>query len=151
MNQLFSLLIGFMLTSCSPAETTESPKFQTGYLYKVESAIPGKEVYICGQRPFNASGELVGPGNLSVQTKQVFDNLQESLRTVGMTLRNVTQVTYMVKGSPTTTSVDSSKAQAVNVQANSYFSIVPNIIEMKSVAQNVREDVLIEIEVIAVK
>ena len=147
-----SFLISFTLTGCKKDQPIEAPRVNTGYLYKVEPGIPGKEVYICGQRPFNATGDLVGPGNLGLQTRQVFENISESLKTVNMSLRNVTQVTYLVKGTTTNASaVAADKAQSITMQATSYLPILPSVVEMKNVAQTYREDVLIEIEVIAVK
>lgn len=147
-----SFLVSLSLTACQEDQPIEAPKVPTGYLYKVEPGVPGKEVYICGQRPFNTAGNLVGPGNLGLQARQVLDNINESLKTVNMSLRNVTQVTYLVKGSSTTaTAVEAVKAQSIKMLATNYFSVVPSIVEMKNVTQTVREDVLIEIEVIAVK
>ncbi len=148
---LVSFLIGLVLASCGQAQPREMPQPQvpTGYLYKVTAAIPGKLVYVCGQRPFNTNGELVGPGNLGAQVRQVFDNLRIALQTVDMTLGNVTQVTYSVK--ETSGIVDSSRIQTLNTLSATYFAKVPGIVEMKGVPLIVRDDVLIEIEVIAVK
>ena len=146
---LFSLLIALVLVSCGRAQPIEPPHVPTGYLYKVEPGIPGKEVYICNQRPFTTTGELVGPGNLRVQAQQVFENLKTALQSVDMTLRNVTQITYSIRGSSTT--VDTLSARALNTLATGYFTQMPAIIEMKNVSQLIREDVLIEVEVVAVK
>lgn len=148
---LVSFLIGLIMASCGQAQPREIPQPQVsaGYLYKVTAALPGQLVYVCGQRPFNANGELVGSGNLGAQARQVFDNLQTALQTVDMTLRNVTQVTYSVK--ETSGTVDSSKIQALNTLSATYFAKVPGIVEMKAVPLITRDDVLIEIEVIAVK
>ncbi|AUD07299.1 RidA family protein [Spirosoma pollinicola] len=149
MKLFFNALIGILLTACSQAQPTDTPQVQHGYLYKVEPAIPGKEVYICGQRPFNAAGELVGPGNLGLQTQQVLENVKASLKTINMTMLNVSQVTYFVRGD--STSVPTGSAQALSSQATSYFAKLPDIVEIKSVSKNVRDDVLVEIEVVAVK
>lgn len=145
----FYVLCGLILTACAKAQPSDTPQIPSGYLYKVTTAVLGKDVYICGQRPFNANGELVGVGDLTLQTKQVFENIKASLQTVNMTLRDVTQVTYMLKSA--STRVDSTQARAVNMLAIGYFTQVPAIVEMKSVSQNVRDDVLIEIEVVAIK
>jgi 2-iminobutanoate/2-iminopropanoate deaminase len=146
---IFTFLVGAFLASCGQAQPSDTPQISSGYLYKVETGISGKEVYICGQRPFNAQGQLVGASNLGLQTKQVFENLTTALKTVNMTLRNVTQVTYMIKNAATR--VDSVHVKVINAQAANQFTQVPGIVEMKNVAQNVRDDVLIEIEVTAVK
>lgn len=148
---ILSVLIGVVLASCGQAQPNDMPPPQvpTGYLYKVTTGAPGQLIYVCGQRPFDANGDLVGPGNLGLQARQVFENLKNSLQTVDMTLHNVTQVTYSVKGA--STRVDSSKIQALTTLATTYFVNMPNIVEMKGVSTLVRDDVLIEIEVIAVK
>jgi 2-iminobutanoate/2-iminopropanoate deaminase len=146
---LLSLVIGLVLVSCGRAQPIEPPHTPTGYLYKVEPGIPGKQVYVCNQRPFTVTGELVGPGNLRAQAQQVFENLKNSLQSVDMTLRNVTQVTYSIRG--TSVTVDTTNARVLSNLSTAYFTQVPNIVEMKNVSQLAREDVLIEVEVIAVK
>lgn len=148
---ILSLLIGLVLVGCGKAQPSEMPQPQmpSGYLYEVSTAIPGQKVYVCGERPFNSKGELVGQGNLTLQTRQVFENITAALKTVDMTLRNVTQVKYSVKG--TSDKVDSSSAQALNSLSATYFTTPPKITEMKGVSQIVRDDILIEVEVIAVK
>lgn len=146
---MFTFLVGAFLASCGQAQPSDTPQISSGYLYKIDTGISGKEVYICGQRPFNTQGELVGAGNLGLQTKQVFENLTTALKTVNMTLRNVTQVTYMIKNAASR--VDSAQARVINTQAANHFTQAPGIVEMKNVAQSVRDDVLIEIEVTAVK
>ncbi len=148
---LLNFLIGILIVSCSPAQPSEVPQPQatSGYLYKVEPGIPGKKVYICGQRPFNSTGEVVGPGNLEVQTRQVFENIITSLKTVDLTLLDVTQVTYLVKGEAT--NVDSNIVQSLNNFAATYFTKAPGIVEMKGISLIARDDILIEVEVIAIK
>ncbi|WP_020600368.1 RidA family protein [Spirosoma panaciterrae] len=151
MNYLRNVLIWLALASCSQAQTPVLPKAPTGYLYKVEPGIPGKTVYVCGQRPFNEAGELVGPGDLTAQTRQVFENIKTSLATVNMTLQDITQITYSVKESTGSTQVSSANAQSVQAVQATYFAQPPKLVEQKGVGQTVRDDVLIEIEVIAVK
>lgn len=157
--QLFSIMIYLRniilwvaLASCSQAQTTVQPDVPTGYLYKVEPGIPGKIVYVCGQRPFNTKGELIGPGDLAAQTKQVFTNITTALATVNMTLDDVDQVTYLVKEPSGTNVVSKGKATIVQAaETNNFKQVVPKISETKAVTQTVREDVLIESEVIAIK
>ncbi len=158
MKLLVFLLPVLLLIACGNAQTVEpqppQPQLPSGYLYKVEPGIPGKSVYVCGERPFDATGKLVGPGNLDLQTKQAFENIKTALKTVNMTMADVTQVTYSVKtdkaaGPPL--KVDASKMQQVSNVAASYLVVPPQITESKAVGKIIRDDVLIEIEVIAVK
>lgn len=114
-----------------------------GYTYKVESGIPGKRVYISCQRSINAQGEIVGVGNLDVQTKQIFDNLKVELARVGASLTDIQQVSYRVKNlSLVRTSFD--RAVSAYLPAN------PQIKEFKDVQTLLKDDMLLEVEVIAV-
>ena len=123
----------------------------SGYLYPVEPGIPGKKVYICGERPFNASGNLVGAGDLTAQTRQIFENMKTALATVNMDLTNINQITYSVKTGSDIVAVPVAQAQALKAVETAYLPTPPKITETKAVTQTVREDVLIEIEVIAIK
>ena len=148
MKPYFILLIGVLLAPFVQAQTTPSP--QLGYTYKVETGVAGKEVYISGQRPFNANGELVGAGDLQVQTQQVFENLSAALGRVGMTMKDVKQVTYHLKGVAGLVN-ESASQQASSVGAGFFGQATPGVQEVKSVAKIARDDVLIEVEVVAVK
>ncbi|MBC8156510.1 MAG: RidA family protein [Bacteroidetes bacterium] len=118
-------------------------KVLTGYTYKVESGIPGKRVYISCQRALNAQGDIVGVGNLDAQTKQIFDNLKVELARVGASLTDIQQVSYRVKNlSLVRTTFD----QAVSA----YLPVSPQIREFKDVQTLLKDDMLLEVEVIAV-
>ena len=148
--------ISLVLIACGNASPIDPPApiVPSGYLYKVEPGIPGKTVYVCGERPFDTTGKLIGSGSLDRQTKQVFENIQTALKTVGMTMADVTQITYSVKTDGTVsqaTKVDANALQQISNVSSSYLPMAPQIVESKAVGQIVRDDVLIEIEVIAVK
>lgn len=154
MNYVRQLLIFMVLASCQqaqPAVLVPVVPVPSGYLYKVETGIPGKVVYICGERPFNTTGDLVGAGNLASQLRQIFENMKSSLATVDMTLQNVNQITYSVKDVASPDQVTDVNAQVLTTISATYFTQPPQIIAMKAVTQTVRDDVLIEVEVIAVK
>ncbi len=148
MKHCLAILFCALTTSFVHAQT--EPKQPTGYLYKVETGVSGRQVYVSNQRPFNANGELVGPGDLTTQTQQVFENIKTALGTVGLTLRDVKQVTYHVKG--TTTQVNSAVSQQVNSVGATFFTQgAPSIAEIKSIPKIARDEVLVEVEVIAEK
>ena len=151
MKKLLILFTWVMLSSCGKAQTTDTPTPDpsAGYLYKVEPGIPGKETYVCGQRPFNTKGDLVAVGDLNGQTKQVFENIKTSLATVSMTLKDVVQVKYSVRG--TSTNVGADTVQMLSDVGASYFVLPPQLVDIKSIPKIVRDDVLIEVEVIASK
>ena len=157
MKLIFCFLTGLLLVSCGNIQPVDPPpiaQVPSGYLYKVEPGIPGKSVYVCGERPFDATGKLIGPGDLNLQTKQVFENIKTVLKTVNMTMDNVTQITYSIKsesGGGAPVKVDPAMAQQVNNVAASYFVTPPQLSETKAVTQTVRDDVLVEIEVVTVK
>ena len=130
------------------AQTVPNP--QLGYTYKVDTGVAGKQVYISRQRPFNAKGELVGAGDLSAQTQQVFENIVAALDRIGMTMRDIKQVTYHLKGTPGV--VSASASQQVSGIGNSFFGqATPGVQEVKSLEKIARDEVLVEVEVIAVK
>jgi enamine deaminase RidA (YjgF/YER057c/UK114 family) len=58
-----------------------------------------KTVYIGGQDAVDASGTIVGKGNIKQQTKQVFSNLQAALKAGGAELEHVIKWNiYIVQG-----------------------------------------------------
>ena len=61
----------------------------------------GKLVFISGQVPQDASGNLAGKDDLETQTKQVFSNLVRMIEVVGGTVANIVKITiFMVKVTP---------------------------------------------------
>jgi enamine deaminase RidA (YjgF/YER057c/UK114 family) len=71
-----------------------------GYTHIV-TATGGKMVWISGQVAFSAKGELVGKGDLRVQTAQVYENLKNALAAAGATTADVVKVnTYVVDFKP---------------------------------------------------
>ena len=61
----------------------------------------GKLVFISGQVPQDASGNLVGKGDLEAQTKQVFANLKNMVEAAGGTVANIVKITiFMLKVTP---------------------------------------------------
>ncbi len=57
----------------------------------------GELVYVAGQVALDSSGNLVGAGDVAMQTHQVFHNLSQVLSRSGANLRNVVEfTTYLV-------------------------------------------------------
>ena len=141
-----------LLLSISTISRAQTTKLKTGYLYKIETTVPGRQIYICGQRPVNANGDVVGQGNLDTQLLQVFDNITTSLASIGMKPDNIVQVTYHIQNDMNKNSLNNDR---VNQLAAAYFNQnkagLPRISELKTVQNQVREDVLIEVEVVAIK
>jgi enamine deaminase RidA (YjgF/YER057c/UK114 family) len=59
-------------------------------------ATGGKTVFIAGQEPEDAHGNLVGPGDLAAQARQVFANLGHALAAAGARPGQVAKITIYV-------------------------------------------------------
>ena len=60
----------------------------------------GNMVFVAGQTPVDADGNLVGKGDIEAQTRQVFENIKKCLASVGATFDNVVKLnTYYVDDS----------------------------------------------------
>ena len=57
----------------------------------------GATVYVSGQIPLDAAGQLVGADDVAAQTHQVMRNLQAVLSAAGLTLANVVKTSIFVK------------------------------------------------------
>jgi len=105
----------------------------------------GKTIYISGQVPVNAQGLVVGKGDLSAQTIQVFENIKKLLEQSGATYEHVVKVnTYIVNCKPADVAI-------VRELRKAYFSQkTPPASTMVGVSSLVDPEYLIEIEVVAV-
>jgi enamine deaminase RidA (YjgF/YER057c/UK114 family) len=59
-------------------------------------AAGSKMVFVAGQEPEDAQGNLVGPGDLAAQARQVFANLGRALAAAGAHPRQVARITIYV-------------------------------------------------------
>jgi len=59
------------------------------YSYAVKK---GNMVFVAGQVAINERGELVGKGDVKVQTKQILENIQSCLHAGGARLEDVVSV-----------------------------------------------------------
>jgi enamine deaminase RidA (YjgF/YER057c/UK114 family) len=59
-------------------------------------ATGSRMVFIAGQEPEDAQGNLVGPGDLAAQARQVFANLGRALAAGGARPEQVTKITIFV-------------------------------------------------------
>jgi enamine deaminase RidA (YjgF/YER057c/UK114 family) len=55
-------------------------------------------VFVAGQEPEDEHGNLVGPGDLAVQARQVFANVGRALDAAGALPEDVTKITIFVVG-----------------------------------------------------
>src|ERR1051325_2296934 len=63
---------------------------------QVVVATGSKMVFVSGQEPEDIHGELVGPGDLAIQARQVFGNLGRALAAAGARPAQVTRITIYV-------------------------------------------------------
>jgi enamine deaminase RidA (YjgF/YER057c/UK114 family) len=62
---------------------------------------PVKTIYVGGQNAVDASGEIVGKGDIAAQTEQTYRNLESALRAAGAGLEDVVKWNiYVVAGQP---------------------------------------------------
>lgn len=68
----------------------------TGYSH-IAKVNQGTLIYVAGQVSADASGKLVGEGDLGAQSEQVFKNLKLALEAAGATMNDVVKMnTYLV-------------------------------------------------------
>jgi enamine deaminase RidA (YjgF/YER057c/UK114 family) len=109
-----------------------------GYTHVVE-VTAGRPVYIAGQVALDPTGALVGPGDIRAQARQVFDNLQA----VGASFEQVVKLTYYLVDATQLPVVRQVRDQYVNTQHPPASTAV-------EVRRLVRDDLLIEVEAVAV-
>ena len=105
---------------------------------------PAKTIYIGGQDAVDASGTIVGKGDLKAQTEQVFQNVQSALEACGAGLEHVIKWNiYIVQGQPLRPGFE--VAQQVWGQRPN-----PPAISVMFVAGLANPDFLVEMDAIAV-
>jgi enamine deaminase RidA (YjgF/YER057c/UK114 family) len=120
-------------------ETMHRP---TGYSHVAE-VTAGRPVYIAGQIALDARGELVGPGDIRAQTRQVFENLKAALQAVGAGFDQVVKLNYYL--------VDASQLPLVREVRDQYVNRErPPASTAVEIRRLYREDLLIEVEAVAV-
>ena len=114
----------------------------TGYTHVVE-VTAGRPVYISGQVALDGAGELVGPGDVAAQARQVFENLQAALGSVGAGFEQVVKLTVYL--------VDATQMPAVCEVRDRYVDTArPPASTAVEVRRLVRDDLLVEVEAVAI-
>ncbi|WP_410507445.1 RidA family protein [Methanosarcina hadiensis] len=103
-----------------------------------------KTIYIGGQDAVDASGAIVGKGDIKKQTEQVLANLQTALKAGGAELEHVVKWNlYVVQGQPLQAGFEAFQ-QFWGQRSN------PPAITMAFVSELANPDFLVEIDAIAV-
>ncbi|MFC6884442.1 RidA family protein [Actinomadura yumaensis] len=114
-----------------------------GYSHVVSVDVPGRLVVVSGQIALDGRGELVGPGDLEAQTRQVFTNLGAALDAASAGWEHVIRLGYFLRD-----------ADQVGVVRAVRDAMLPRGVEPAStlveVSRLVRDDLLIEVEALAV-
>jgi enamine deaminase RidA (YjgF/YER057c/UK114 family) len=115
----------------------------TGFTHVV-TANQGKMIFVSGQVSLNKQGEVIGKGDLRAQATQVFENLRVALAAAGATFADVVKMnTFVANYKP------SDVAVLREVRGKYVSKEKPPASTLVGVQSLVREDFLIEIEVIA--
>jgi enamine deaminase RidA (YjgF/YER057c/UK114 family) len=114
----------------------------TGYTHVVE-VTAGRPVYIAGEVALDPAGALVGPGDIRAQARQVFNNLQHALQAVGASLQQVVKLNFYLVDATQLPVIREVRDQYVNTQQPPASTTV-------EVRRLVRDDLLIEVEAVAV-
>lgn len=102
----------------------------------------GDVVYVAGTTATDASGEIVGRGDVYAQTVQVLRNIDWALREAGATLADVVRTRMFV--------TDISRWQEAGRAHGEVFGSVRPAATMVEVQRLIHPDMLVEIEVDAV-
>jgi reactive intermediate/imine deaminase len=114
-----------------------------GYSHVVDA--PARRlIYVSGQVPLDAEGHLVGEGDYEAQTRQVFENLTRALEAANASWRDVVKLTYFLRDVGEIASVRAIRDEYIDAKAPPASSLV-------EVSGLFRDDVLIEIEAVAIK
>jgi enamine deaminase RidA (YjgF/YER057c/UK114 family) len=105
---------------------------------------PAKTIYIGGQDAVDASGNIVGKGDIKQQTLQVLNNLQVALNSAGAELEHIIKWNiYVVQGQPLQPGLEAFQ-QIWGRRPN------PPVITMAYVSALANPDFLVEMDAIAV-
>jgi enamine deaminase RidA (YjgF/YER057c/UK114 family) len=114
----------------------------TGYTHVVE-VTAGRPVYIAGQVAFGPTGALVGPGDMRAQARQVFENLQIALGSVGASFEQVVKLNLYL--------VDATQLPVVREVRDQYVNTArPPASTAVEVRRLFSDDFLIEVEAVAI-
>ena len=114
-----------------------------GYSHVVD-APASRIVFISGQVPLDAAGNLVGEGDFAAQVRQVFENLSAALAAADVDWSDVVKLDYFVR--------DVSEVAALRAIRDEYVNTEqPPASTLVEVSRLFRDDVLVEIQAVAVK
>jgi reactive intermediate/imine deaminase len=114
-----------------------------GYSHVVD-APASRIVYISGQVPLDAAGNLVGEGDFAAQVRQVFENLTAALGAADASWSDVVKLDYFVRDVGEVAALRAIRDEYVNTEQPPASTLV-------EVSRLFRDDVLVEIQAVAVR
>ncbi|HKV86168.1 MAG TPA: RidA family protein [Ktedonobacterales bacterium] len=125
------------ITFLSPA--TLNPPFGFSHVVTVTG---GKTIYLAGQVALDASGQLVGRGDVQAQARQIFENIKAALAAVGADFSHVVKLNFYLLDRSNLPLLREVRDQYINTQSPPASTLV----EVRNLAL---EGLLLEIEAIA--
>jgi enamine deaminase RidA (YjgF/YER057c/UK114 family) len=146
---LFALVLALLANTCFATDATNGAQHINpsalsaphGYTHVI-TVDGGRTVYIAGQVPLDAHGQLVGAGDFAAQVRQTFENLKAALAAGGASFSDVVQMTTYV--------TDMSQVDTYrNVRDEYMHGPMPSaaLVEVKGLF---RKDVMLEVSAVAV-
>jgi len=105
----------------------------------------GTMVFIAGQVAVDAEGNIVGRGDIEAQAVQVFENLKLALGAAGATFEDVLKLTIFIKDL-----TPAARKAVMGVRGRYISHTNPPAATMIGIHQLVEEDLLVEVEAVAV-
>jgi len=102
----------------------------------------GRTVYVSGMVSMDAEGNVIGEGDIGLQTETVLDNVKATLEEVGGTLRDIVKVTVFIR--------DMEDYDAIHEVRRRYFENPYPASSMVEVSALIDSRLLVEIEAVAV-
>ena len=102
----------------------------------------GRTVYVSGMVSMDAEGNVIGEGDIGLQTETVLDNVKATLEEVGGTLRDIVKVTVFIR--------DMGDYDAIHEVRRRYFEEPYPASSMVEVSALIDPRLLVEIEAVAV-
>jgi enamine deaminase RidA (YjgF/YER057c/UK114 family) len=113
----------------------------SGFTLVVE-ATGGRTLYVSGLIASDQSRNIVGKGDIRVQTREIFEKLKTALASSGATLDDVAKITIFMK--------DMADLQGFREVRDSYFKNDPPASSLVQIVSLVHPDALLEVEAVAV-
>ncbi|MBA3790362.1 MAG: RidA family protein [Rubrobacter sp.] len=102
----------------------------------------GRTVYVSGMVSMDAEGNVIGDGDIGLQTETVLENVKATLEEVGGTLRDIVKVTVFIR--------DMGDYDAIHEVRRRYFEEPYPASSMVEVSALIDPRLLVEIEAVAV-